>query len=71
MKWIRFIFLLMFFLNAREIELNFKNLEINDFIKMVAKITHKNILLTQNLKGKVNFIAVKPCLLYTSPSPRD
>jgi general secretion pathway protein D len=60
MKWIKFLFLLVFILNGREIELNFKNLEINDFIKMVAKITDKNILLTQNLHGKVNFVSVKP-----------
>jgi general secretion pathway protein D len=60
MKWIKVIFLLIFILNAKEIELNFKNLEINDFIKMVAKITNRNILLTQNLHGKVNFISVKP-----------
>jgi general secretion pathway protein D len=60
MKWIKLIFLLVFILNAREIELNFKNLEINDFIKMVAKITNKNILLTRNLHGKVNFVSVKP-----------
>ena len=60
MKWIKFLLILVVFINAREIELNFKNLDINDFIKMVAKITNKNILLTQNLKGKVNFISVKP-----------
>ena len=60
MKWIKFLFLLVLMLNAREVELNFKNLEINDFIKMVAKITDKNILLTQNLRGKVNFVSVKP-----------
>lgn len=60
MKWIKIMFLSIFLLNAGEIELNFKNLEINDFIKMVAKITNKNILLTQNLHGKVNFVSVKP-----------
>jgi general secretion pathway protein D len=60
MKWIKFLFVLLFLLNAKEIELNFKNLDINDFIKMVAKITNKNILLTQKLHGKVNFISVKP-----------
>jgi general secretion pathway protein D len=42
------------------VELNFKNLDINDFITMVAKITNKNILVTYPLSGKVNFIAVKP-----------
>ena len=60
MKWIRILLLLIIFLNAKEIELNFKNLNINDFIKMVAKITGKNILVNQNIIGRVNFIAVKP-----------
>ena len=45
---------------AQDISLNFQNLDIKDFIKMVAKITHKNILITKHLRGKVNFIAVKP-----------
>ena len=60
MKWIKILFFLIIFLHSKDIELNFKNLDINDFIKMVAKITDKNILLTQNLSGKVNFISVKP-----------
>jgi len=60
MKWIKVLFLLVLFLNAREIELNFKNLKISDFIKMVAKITNQNILLTRDLRGRVNFISVKP-----------
>ena len=60
MKWIKILLILTLFLQAKEIELNFKNLQINDFIKMVAKITNKNILLTQHLNGKVNFISVKP-----------
>ncbi len=60
MKWIKFLILFATLLFAKQIELNFKNLDINDFIKMVAKITNKNILVTQNLSGKVNFISVKP-----------
>ncbi len=59
MKLIKYLLILITFLNA-EVTLNFQNLDINDFIKMVAKITNKNILLTQNLSGKVNFISVKP-----------
>lgn len=60
MKWIKLLLLSILLLNASNITLNFKNLDINDFIKMVAKITNKNILLTQPLMGKVNFISVKP-----------
>ena len=60
MKWIKILLILTLTLSAREIELNFQNLEISDFVKMVAKITNKNILITTPLRGKVNFISVKP-----------
>ena len=60
MKWIKILIFFMSLIYAKEVELNFKNLDINDFIKMVAKITNKNILITQNISGKVNFISVKP-----------
>ena len=60
MKWIKIIFLIILSLNASKIELNFQNLDLNDFIKMVAKITDKNILIPETLRGKVNFISVKP-----------
>ncbi len=42
------------------INVNFKNLKIRDFVKMVAKITHKNILVDKNIKGNIDFISVKP-----------
>ncbi len=42
------------------INVNFKNLKIRDFIKMVAKITHKNILIDKDIKGNIDFISVKP-----------
>lgn len=60
MKWIKYLFVLVMALNAAQVQLNFKNLDIADFVKMVAKITHKNILLTRDIHGKVNFISVKP-----------
>ena len=60
MKFIKWLIVFTLILNAREIELNFQNLDLNDFIKMVAKITNKNILLTNRLIGKVNFISIKP-----------
>ena len=47
-------------LYATQISLNFQNLKIEDFIRMVAKITDKNILLTAPIQGDVNFISVKP-----------
>jgi len=50
----------LLFANSEKIEINFQNLEINDFVKMVSKISDKNILLTEKIPGKVNFISVKP-----------
>jgi len=60
MKFIKLILMLTLILNAKNIELNFQNLKLDSFIKLVAKITHKNILLTNNMVGKVNFVSVKP-----------
>ena len=42
------------------ININFKNLQINDLIKITSKIINKNILLTQKINGKVDFISNKP-----------
>lgn len=42
------------------IYLNINNLEINTFIKSVAKITNKNILLTNKIDGNINFISNNP-----------
>jgi len=42
-----------------EIVINFKNLEIENFIKITSKILHKNILLSSNIKGKVEFVTNK------------
>jgi len=72
MKYIRTtifaIFLLLSYLSANQphsisnniIHLKFNNLKIEDFIKMVAKVTNKNILLTFKIPGKVNFISTSP-----------
>lgn len=48
-------------LNAKEetININFKNLKISDLIKITSKIINKNILLTQKINGKVDFISNK------------
>ena len=74
MRYIKIIFLailLISTLNAKEkrivyatnkevVNIKFNNLKIEDFIKMVAKIIHKNILLTTPVPGKVNFISSAP-----------
>ncbi|MEA2050805.1 MAG: type II secretion system secretin GspD [Campylobacterota bacterium] len=43
-----------------QININFKDLEIKDFVKITSKIIEKNILITNNIKGKVDFISNKP-----------
>jgi len=43
-----------------KININFKGLEIDDLIKITSKILNKNILMTQKLKGTVDFISNKP-----------
>ncbi len=42
------------------INVNFRNLNVKDFIEMVSKITHKNILLEEVPKGTINFVSAKP-----------
>ncbi len=46
--------------NRDEVNVNFKDLKIVDFIQMVAKITGKNILISQNITGTVDYVSVKP-----------
>jgi len=48
-------------LSAREqVNVNFSNLEIKDFIKLISKITHTNILIGQQVKGTVDFVSSVP-----------
>ena len=42
------------------VDVNFRNLNVKDFIEMVSKITHKNILVEGDLKGKINFVSQEP-----------
>ncbi len=42
------------------VDLNLRNMSVKDFIEMVSKITHKNILIDADLKGKINFISQEP-----------
>lgn len=43
-----------------EISINFKDLDIEDLVKITSKVIEKNILITTNVKGKVEFISNKP-----------
>jgi general secretion pathway protein D len=48
-------------LHAREqVNVNFTDLQINDFIKLISKITHKNILINNKINGTVNFVSTTP-----------
>jgi len=60
MKKILLLIIAVFVYANDYVRLNFKNLQISDFVKMVAKIEHKNILVANDVRGKINFISVRP-----------
>jgi len=64
MRFISSIFLVIVLtvtLSAREkVNINFADLEIKDFIKLISKVTHKNILFNHRITGTVNFISSAP-----------
>jgi general secretion pathway protein D len=64
MRLIRVVFLvlsLVLVLSAREqVNVNFSNLEIKDFIKLISKVTNKNILINHKVNGTVNFVSATP-----------
>jgi len=45
--------------HAEKVTINFSNLSTKDFVRMVGKITGKNILIDEEIKGKINFVANK------------
>jgi len=48
-------------LSAREqVNVNFSNLQIKDFIKLISKITKKNILINHKINGSVDFVSTSP-----------
>jgi general secretion pathway protein D len=56
------LMVLTVFVHADEerVDVNFRDLKVKDFIEMVSKITHKNILIDTDLKGKINFVSQEP-----------
>lgn len=65
MKLNKILFILLFsfgllFAKNETININFKNLQIMDLIKITSKVINKNILLTAKINGKVDFISNKP-----------
>ncbi len=48
-------------IHAREeVNINFSDLEIKDFIQLVSKITNKNILINHKINGTVNLVSNSP-----------
>jgi general secretion pathway protein D len=64
MRFIKTVFLaiiLTLSLSAREqVNVNFSNLEIDDFIKLISKITNTNILVNYKITGTVDFVSTSP-----------
>ena len=66
MKLIRQMMLALLILSAtgyadeEKIDLNLRDVSVKDFIEMVSKITHKNILIDADLSGKINFLSQEP-----------
>lgn len=64
MKLIRVSVLLFMFVFSsfadEKININFKDLKIMDLVKITSKIIDKNILVTDDIKGNVDFISNKP-----------
>jgi general secretion pathway protein D len=53
--------LLLSTLHAKEqVNINFSNLEIDEFIRLVGKLTNKNILITQKISGTVDMVSSSP-----------
>ena len=53
--------LFAFQVNATDdININFKDLKVMDLVKITSKIIDKNILITEEIKGNVDFISNKP-----------
>jgi len=46
--------------DEERVNINFRDLSVKDFIEMVSKITHKNILIDADLSGKIDFVSQEP-----------
>ncbi len=42
------------------VEINFTDLSVTEFIKIVSKITNKNIFIPKEMDGNINFVGTKP-----------
>lgn len=55
-----FFFNITIFANDKPININFNDLSIKELIKITSKITKRNILITKEIEGKVDFISQSP-----------
>lgn len=63
MKLNKFVFIAILAFNLvanDEINVNFKDLKISDLVKITSKIINKNILITLEIEGTIDFIPNKP-----------
>ena len=64
MRFNKILLLFLFIINtviaSETVNINFKNLDIMDLVKITSKVIDKNILLTHDIKGKVDFLSNKP-----------
>jgi len=64
MKFFNLFLLLAIMLFAaperEKVDISFKDMKIEDFLRMSAKILNQNILVTQDVRGEVNFISTTP-----------
>lgn len=71
MRYFRFLTVILFLvfgassigeesLQKDEVAIDLRNLNIQDFIAIVSKVTNKNILIDAGINGKINFITTKP-----------
>ena len=63
MKWFLNLFFLIFFsiqsFANDYIDVNFTNLKLDEFIKIVSKVSNKNILVSEPLDINLNFVSNK------------
>jgi len=46
--------------SRKQVNVNFSNLAIGDFIKLISKVTYKNILVNNKINGTVDFVSTTP-----------
>lgn len=58
--WVSVVITVSLAMAREEVNINFSNLQINDFVKLIGKITNKNILVHHKISGTVDLITSSP-----------